>query len=112
MSRRTFVWRDGKFYELGIDIVPAKGAPTHSVIQDSMPATWHPCDGKTYDSKSEFRRVTAAHGGVELGNDLPKQDRQKLPPVRDDIKRSLEILKSRPTEVPIERISDWAKERE
>jgi hypothetical protein len=37
-----------------------------------MDHTWHPCDGKHYDSKSNFRSVTRAHGGTEIGNENPK----------------------------------------
>jgi hypothetical protein len=34
-----------------------------------MNALVHPCNGKMYDSKSEFRKVTKAKGGVEVGNE-------------------------------------------
>lgn len=44
-----------------------------ALIQDSIPATWHPANGKLYDSKSEFRRVTKQHGMVEAGNDVPTE---------------------------------------
>jgi hypothetical protein len=38
----------------------------HSVIDDSMPPTWHPCTGETIDSKRRFREITRANGCVEL----------------------------------------------
>lgn len=42
---------------------------THAVIQDSMDPLEHPANGKIYDSKKEFRRVTKLHGLEELGNE-------------------------------------------
>ena len=44
----------------------APAARVH-VIEDTMAPLEHPCDGKLYDSKSEFARVTKAHGCVEVG---------------------------------------------
>src|SRR5262245_60926099 len=71
---------------------PAARQRVH-VISDAMAATWHPCDGKTYDSKSRFRAVTRQHGGVEVGNDrptsrAPERDRT----IRADIARAIAEL--------------------
>ena len=72
----TWVMRDGK-------LVPKHLAgPKHSgrvrgVISDTMDALIHPCTGKLMDSKSEFRKVTKAKGGVEVGNDK-RVDRRVL----------------------------------
>ncbi len=52
--------------------------PRHGVrgvISDSLPDLIHPCTGKCMDSKSEFRKVTRAKGGVEVGNE-PMVDRR------------------------------------
>lgn len=46
-----------------------KAPKSAAVISDSMEAAAHPCDGKVYDSKSAFRKVTKAHGREEMGND-------------------------------------------
>lgn len=68
MIRDTYVMRNGK-------LVPKRLAVSHvarssvSVISDTMADTWHPADGKHYDSKSKFRAVTKAHGCVEIGNE-------------------------------------------
>jgi hypothetical protein len=70
----------------------ASGAP--SIIRDHMDPLRHMADGKTYDSKSTFRKVTKAHGCIEIGNEKqhvlkPRQpvelDRAKR---RDDIRRA------------------------
>jgi len=37
-------------------------------IQDEMPATKHPLDGKYYTSKAKFREVTRAAGYTEVGD--------------------------------------------
>lgn len=39
------------------------------VISDYLPDLIHPQTGKRMDSKSEFRKVTRAKGGVEVGNE-------------------------------------------
>jgi hypothetical protein len=41
-----------------------------------MDALIHPCTGKLMDSKSEFRKVTRAKGGVEVGNEKLVDRRQ------------------------------------
>lgn len=66
---------DGKFTEVGCyDPGANRGAapPSAYVSQDSMPPTWHPCDGNYYESKSKFREVTRAEGCEEYGNEKLK----------------------------------------
>ena len=48
--------------------------PAPRLHLDTMKPLWHPSNGKTYDSKSEFRSVTKANGGVEIGNEVQKQN--------------------------------------
>jgi hypothetical protein len=70
----TWVMRNGR-------LVPKhKAAPlgtvgVRGVISDHLPDLIHPCTGKRMDSKSEFRKVTRAKGGVEVGNE-PLVDRR------------------------------------
>lgn len=66
------------------------------VISDTMTALVHPCDGKMYDSKSQFRKITKAKGGVEVGNEklvdrriCPELDSQSR---RRDISIAMEQL--------------------
>lgn len=47
--------------------LPKRERKAPAIHTDSMPMLEHPCDGKFYDSKSEFRRVTRAHGCEEVG---------------------------------------------
>jgi hypothetical protein len=56
--------------------------PAPMVIGDHMSAVEHPCDGKLYESKSAFRRVTKANGCVEVGND-PQRLKKFSPPKPD-----------------------------
>ncbi len=71
-----YVFRDGKFQEVGADFRETKRA--HAVHQDSMDPIEHPAEpGKKIDSKSRFRAITKKHGLEEMGN-----DRVKLEPVR------------------------------
>lgn len=91
MPRTVLVYRNGKFVERGsaedTGFSPARGESAY-VIQDTMDATWHPADGKVYESKSAFRRSTKSHGCVELGNDEVRDSRPELPPVKDDLLRA------------------------
>ncbi len=58
------------------EFVTAENRPrpdgVHNVIQDSCEPFVSHLDGKTYDSKSEYRRTLKAAGMVELGNDQIK----------------------------------------
>lgn len=58
-----------------------------------MSETEHPFDGKHYTSKSEFRKVTKAGGGVEVGNDPARFNRPERKPDRAGIRQS--ILKAK-----------------
>lgn len=81
MARQKYIYRDG-------ELIPAEEAQrvrVHNVITDTMDGTWHPVDGAMYDSKSNFRKTTRAHGYQELGNE--KFEAKK--PDRQNIKRSL-----------------------
>lgn len=58
------------------DLPPQRSTlPSPSVIRDGLDDLWHPMDGKTYDSKAIFRRVTKEKGGIEVGNDEQKDTR-------------------------------------
>lgn len=76
--RHLYIWDRAtrKF----IDLEDYRPQPTATnaphVIDDSMPATVNHADGRTYESKSAFRKATRAAGYVEVGNDtLPKPKR-------------------------------------
>ena len=73
--RQRYVW-DKEKEKLVTEEEYYNTRPTssHYVIQDTMPPTWHPADGKVYESKSAFRQVTKAHGLVEFGNDIKTSD--------------------------------------
>lgn len=47
---------------------------------DEIAPTWHPVDGQIYTSKSAIRRVTAAAGLIEAGNE---NIRAHQPPERE-----------------------------
>lgn len=64
--------------------------PLPGVVTDSMPALQH-VDGKYYDSKSAFRRVTKAHGYIEVGND-PARLRHAPAPRKPDPKEIRETI--------------------
>lgn len=69
--RRKYIW-DPDTREF-IEIEKYQPKVTTQIITDSMPdRLWHPCDGNYYDSKSRFREVTKAHGGIEVGNESQK----------------------------------------
>jgi len=61
--------------------------PVPHFIPDTMDATEHPCDGKFYTSKSQFRKITRQNGCIEVGND---PQRFKKPPQRGPDKKAIE----------------------
>lgn len=73
MAKRSFkqVLIDGEYrlVESGADAPSDSRLRGPSIIQDTMAPTVHPCDGRTYESKSTFRKVTRAHGCAEIGNE-------------------------------------------
>lgn len=60
--------------------------PGAYVISDTIDGTWHPADGKYYDSKSNFRRTTKGRGMVEVGNERQSDKRDFTPA---DIRRDI-----------------------
>lgn len=64
----TWVYRKGKLVPKHL-AAPRGLTPVRGVISDHLPDMIHPCTGKRMDSKSEFRKVTRAKGGVEVGNE-------------------------------------------
>lgn len=59
---------DGKWGLVEAGALQEAGPRLH-IMKDRMDPLEHPCDGRTYDSKSEFRKVTRAHGCVEVGHE-------------------------------------------
>lgn len=87
-----FIWHEGA-WRTAVRVSRPSAFP--SIITDTQDALLHPADGKRYDSKSQFRRVTKEHGLIELGNDAPMTRRAELQPegVEDDIAQSIEMLR-------------------
>ena len=85
--KRTYVFRDGEFVEVTSNFV-RRTQPNYGIITDTMNPTWHPADGKTYDSKSAFRRATRENGCEELGNDMNKPERKGLSDPTPELERA------------------------
>lgn len=49
--------------------------PAPRLNLDTMSPLWHPANGKTYDSKSEFREITRLNGSEEVGNEVQTENR-------------------------------------
>lgn len=80
----------GEFELIDISEYDYEPSPRVHVIQDTMDATRHPINGRMYESKSEFRKLTKAAGCVEVGNDpLPRGERRGPPPgLKDELLRA------------------------
>lgn len=79
----TWVYRRGKIVEKGgpedvQTFAPRSDLPSPMLISDAMPAAEH-VDGKFYESKSAFRRVTKANGLIEVGNDAQRFRKKTKP---------------------------------
>jgi len=85
-----FVWHNGMWMQA----VRVSRPPVFpGIITDGMAPALHPCDGQTYDSKSQFRRITAQHGMIEMGNDAPMSRPEYEPQdLAGDIAQSIEKL--------------------
>lgn len=95
MSRQTYVYRDGKMV-LKSEAAPLHSGPAFHYISDHMDALPHPCDGKIYDSKSQFRKVTRANGCFEVGNEkIPPRRAPERPRAAPFIKQAIDQLRSR-----------------
>jgi len=66
--------------------------PAPMLALDSIDPTWHPHDGHYYDSKSQFRAITKASGGEEVGNDVQSDNRKYEPVSRDDVGEAIQML--------------------
>lgn len=62
------------------------------IIRDTMDQTWHPSDGKHYDSKSRFRQVTKAHGGIEVGTEKQTQRPEYNRVSKADVAKAVEMV--------------------
>jgi hypothetical protein len=65
---------------------------TPYVISDSLDGVWNPCDGKRYDSKSQYYAAVKAHGGEIVGNDTNYTKKREAAPraghdIRDALRR-------------------------
>lgn len=81
----TWVYRNGELVEK--HLAEPKGTTfIRGVISDTIPDMVHPANGKKYDSKSAFRKVTKAHGYVEVGNE---RQSDKRAPIHQDFGRDV-----------------------
>lgn len=96
-----FVWHNGEW----VRAVRASRPPVFpGIITDSMAALVHPATGQVFDSKSAFRRVTKAHGLVELGNDAPTTAPPVEPEnVKADVIEAIQMLNQGYTPEPVAR---------
>lgn len=86
MPRQLYRYVDGKW----VEAEKVEVQPRIHVIEDTISGTWHPCDGKMYDSKSQFRRTTKANGCIEYGNEDPRKATKSRPQLsRADRKEAL-----------------------
>jgi hypothetical protein len=62
------------------------------IDRDGLDDLWHPHNGKHYDSKSEFRKVTKASGGEEVGTETQRDNRTWDKVTKDDVAQSVAML--------------------
>lgn len=65
------------------------------IISDTMNAAVHPANGMVLDSKSSFRKVTKAHGLIEVGDQAPAKSGNFRPvtPSKNDVGRALKKVR-------------------
>lgn len=99
MPRATYVLRDGNLV-LKSEAAPLSAGPM--LIRDGIDLTWHPANGKHYDSKSQFRRITKAHGCEEVGNERQTDRRQFDRVTKADVAQAVQMVQQgyRPNVLP------------
>lgn len=75
-----------------------------AIVRDQMDALTHMGNGKTYDSKSQFRRATKELGLVEIGNDNIQPRKSELPPVRESVAEAIQMLEQGYQPPPVETV--------
>jgi hypothetical protein len=59
-------------------------------IPDEMAPAKHPCNGKIYTSKKQFRDETRARGCIEVGNETKIEPRKRIEPDRKERREHIE----------------------
>lgn len=72
---------------------PSSDLAAPMLIGDHMEPLQHMHDGRTYDSKAAFRRVTKASGGEELGTDRQTPAKHVDMTVKHDVGEAVRMLK-------------------
>ncbi len=96
----TYAWfdlGDGRqvYRRIPEEIKTRSHLPTPFVVSDVMDLTEH-LDGKFYDSKSRYRKVTKEHGCIEVGNDPARlRPKQKPKPDRQGIRDAIKVASQR-----------------
>ena len=70
-----------------------------SVVRDSMPLTEH-VDGKFYDSKRGFRKITREKGYIEVGDDPNRKKPLERKPDKEGIFKALKQAKEMAGDAP------------
>jgi hypothetical protein len=77
MSRKTYVFRDGKLHEIGNSSSESRSAAVH---QDTLPrALRHPVTGEITESAHRMKQITRELGMETVGDDLQSGKKQVLP---------------------------------
>lgn len=88
---------------------PSSDLAAPMLISDHMADTWHPHNGREYGSKSEFRAVTKAAGGEEIGTDRQTQAKHVDMTVKQDVGEAVKMLKEGYKPAPAETGKDgWS----
>lgn len=67
--------------------------PMPMLALDTMDALWHPHTGQMIDSKSEFRAITKASGGEEVGNEVQRDTRRNDEVTKDEVAQAVQMVK-------------------
>jgi hypothetical protein len=94
--RSRFVFRNGEFVELDLDApLPPRVGPY--IMSDIKPyrsiLTREPIT-----SRSAHREHLRQHGVIEVGNEMPRAQREALPSARDDVTAALDASTDRHNE--------------
>ncbi len=86
MSRKTYVYRDGKF----VEVQRAPYRPRVGLITDTIPETYCHATGRSYTSRSERNLDIKASGAtdVDSGYEIKREVQENFGEIREDLERA------------------------
>lgn len=88
-----FIWDGDEWVDIAL-LPPRPRSKAPAIISDHHDPFVSQADGRTYDSKSAYRRSLRERGMVEVGNDIPEHREFESTFSADEVKRAIADVNS------------------